>query len=492
VQEGRYAARDAVKHARALGVGGGNPLYFDMEGYARSATNTRAVLTFLRAWTTQLHIEGYLAGVYSSGDSGIVDLVSQVGSAYREPDELWIARWNGVGNTSDPNVPRAYWPTHERLHQDNGNLAPSYGGVRLSIDTDFVDAATAASGMAPGALTVPRAIAPPTISGSPMKGHALTLWHGTWSGVPRYHADKWEDCDESGANCTPIPGATKQRYVVSATDVGHKIRVVEAAANGHGTSVPVASAATTQVLSPTPLYWLFTAYGNVYPSVGTAWYGSPRSHGFRGASATGMAATRDHRGYWVVDAAGSVFAFGDAARHSPLRHAHRIRGIVAAPGGGYWLYTAYGNIYPTKGAPWYGSPYRRRGYRGSSIAGVAATRDGKGYWAVTAAGTVFAFGDAAKLSPLRHSRRILGIVAAPRGRFWMFTSHGNVYPAPGTRFYGSPRSAGFRGSSFTGMTATPDGRGYWVVGSKGAVRPYGDAISLPAVQHDHPIAGIAR
>jgi hypothetical protein len=491
VQEGRYAARDAVNLARALGLGPGNPVYFDMEGYARGGGNTPAVLTFLRAWTTQLHIEGYLSGVYSSADSGIVDLVSEVGTAYREPDELWIANWNGVDNTSDPNVPPDYWPNHERLHQDSGNLAPSYGGVTLSIDSDSVDAATAAAGTAPGALAAPRQIAPPTISGSPVQGHALTLWHGTWSSVPRYHADQWEDCNQSGADCTPIPGATKQRYVLAATDVGHKVRVVETAFNSYGTSAPATSAATSQVLSAKPLYWLFTAYGNVYPSAGTAWYGSPSSRGFRGASATGMTVTRDHRGYWVVDAAGTVFGFGDADRRSPLRHVHRIRGIVAAPGGGYWLYTAYGNIYPTRGTAWYGSPFRRRGFRGSSITGMAASPDGKGYWVVTSTGTVFAFGDAARLS-VGHARRIRGIVAAPTGGYWLYTSHGNVYPAPGTPFYGSPRKAGFRGFSVTGMTATPDARGYWVVNSRGTVRPFGDATTLPALRHGHPITGMAR
>ncbi|MFL5824533.1 MAG: DUF1906 domain-containing protein [Solirubrobacteraceae bacterium] len=491
VPEGRYAARDAVNRARAFGIGPGNPLYVDMEGYDRGPTNSQAVLTFLRAWTTQLHDEGYLSGVYSSADSGIVDLVSRVGSAYREPDELWIARWNDVQNTSDPNVPPAYWPTHERLHQNAGEVSPRYGGVQLSIDGDYVDAATAAAGTAPGALASPREIAPPTISGSPTQGHALTLWHGSWSGVPRFHADQWEDCDQSGSNCTPIAGATKQRYVLRGTDVGHRIRVAETATNRHGTSAPVTSAATPQVLNHTPLYWLFTAYGNVYPSAGTAWYGSPRSHGFRGASATGMSATRDHRGYWVVSSSGKVFPFGDAARLSVLHHSNRIRGIVAAAGRGYWLYTATGSVYPSRGAAWYGSPFRR-GFRGSSITGMAATNDGKGYWVVDSAGTVFAFGDARKLAPAHRSRSIRGIVTAPRGGFWLYSSHGNVYPARGTGWFGSPHRAGYHTSSLAGMTPTPDGRGYWVVDAGGRVLPFGDAASLPAVRHAHPITGIAR
>ena len=491
VSEGRFAAKDAANKARFFGIGAGNPLYFDMEGYDRSATNTKAVLMFLRAWTNQLHLEGYLSGVYSSGDSGVVDLVSKVGTAYREPDELWIARWNNVNNTRDPNVPAAYWPTHERLHQNQGGVNQRYGGVLINIDTDYVDAATAAAGVAYGALKSPRELAPPTVSGSTVQGQALTLWHGSWTGVPRSHADQWEDCDLSGSNCTPIAGATKQRYLLRASDVGHTIRVMETATNGRGTSAPVTSLATGQVLNPTPLYWLFTAYGNVYPSAGTAWYGSPRSRGFKGATATGMTATRDHRGYWVVNSAGTVYPFGDASRLTHVGRAHHVRGIVAGPGGGYWLFTPYGNVYPSQRAAFYGSPYRRA-FRGSSIAGMAATRDGKGYWVVSSGGTVWAFGDAAKFPRLHHTHPIAGIVAAPGGGYWLYTASGNVYPTPGTAWYGSPHRGKFHGSAVTGMTSTPSGHGYWVVNSAGTVMPFGDAAALPAIRHSHAIRGMAR
>jgi len=144
--EGHAAADDAVAQARSIGLGTGNPIFFDMEGYAQGGTNTSAVLTFLAAWGRRLHADGYKSGVYSSDDSGISDLVSQWGTGYSEPDQLWIANWNGQHTTSDPNVPSYEWSHHQRVHQHDGGHDDTYGGVPMNIDGDSLNASTAAFG----------------------------------------------------------------------------------------------------------------------------------------------------------------------------------------------------------------------------------------------------------------------------------------------------------------------------------------------------------
>jgi hypothetical protein len=141
--QGTAAADDAVSHAEALGIPAGNPIYDDMEQYAGSSSNTGAVLAFLSAWTTELHAAGYQSGVYSSASSAITNLVDENGTGYVEPDDIWIADWNGQQSTSDPYVPSSEWPSHQRLHQYQGAHNATYGGVTLNIDSDFVDAATA-------------------------------------------------------------------------------------------------------------------------------------------------------------------------------------------------------------------------------------------------------------------------------------------------------------------------------------------------------------
>jgi hypothetical protein len=491
--EGRFAAKDAVSQARALGLGQGNPLYFDMENYTPGAGSTAPVLKFLGAWTAQVHAEGYLSGVYASGDSGVVDLVSQVATSYPEPDDLWMARWNDQDTTNDPNVPSGYWPFHERLHQDEGAHNETHGGVTINIDGDYLDGATAAAGTAPGAQAVPAATEPAQISGVPVLGRKLVLWHGAWSGIPSSYTDQWEDCNGSAVTCTPIPGATGQSYVIARSDLGHRIRVVEAASNAYGMGIAVASAATGQVLGGIPLYWIRNSFGNVYPSVGTPFFGSPFASGFRGRNITGATATLDGRGYWVVSARGEVFDFGDAARLAPVAHPRRIRirGIVAAPGGGYWLYTRHGNVYSSTGAQWYGSP-ASAGFHGSTVTGMASTADGKGYWLVDSAGAVFPYGDAAVLPAISPAHSVIGLVAAPDGGYWLFTKHGNVYRSAGGNWYGSPAASGFHGSSITGMATSPDGKGYWLIDSHANVYRFGDAYDVLPVRHSHAVTGIFR
>lgn len=141
--EGQAAAQDAMTQAQLLGIGPGNPIYDDMEAYSRGGQTTTMVLNFLAAWTQTLHAAGYLSGVYSSSLSGIQDLASQYGTTYQEPDDLWVANWNGLQSTSDGSVPATAWASHQRLHQYEGGHNETYSAATLNIDSDYLDAATA-------------------------------------------------------------------------------------------------------------------------------------------------------------------------------------------------------------------------------------------------------------------------------------------------------------------------------------------------------------
>jgi hypothetical protein len=152
--EGRAAALDAIAQAQAIDLGPGNPIYYDMEAYARTRRNTSAVMTFLQAWTEALHAAGYQSGVYSSEYSGIEEMAVRVGTAYTEPDDIWIANWNGARTTADPNLPDTYWGNHQRIHQFRGDHNERHGHVTINVDSDYVDAATAAAGSGSAPATV--------------------------------------------------------------------------------------------------------------------------------------------------------------------------------------------------------------------------------------------------------------------------------------------------------------------------------------------------
>ena len=93
--QGTAAADDAVSEAQALGIGGGNPIYNDMEAYKSSSDNA-TVAAYLSGWSAEIRARGYLAGVYGSLNSTISDLVQNLGgSGFNVPDDIWFAIWDG-------------------------------------------------------------------------------------------------------------------------------------------------------------------------------------------------------------------------------------------------------------------------------------------------------------------------------------------------------------------------------------------------------------
>jgi hypothetical protein len=166
--QGAAAAEDAVAVATTIGIGAGSPIYFDMESYSRTTSATKAVLTFLEAWTNKLHELGFVSGVYSSSGSGIADLAAQYGTAYSSPDNIWIANWNSQENTLDSVVPSTAWPNHQRIHQFRGGHDETWGGTTINIDSNYVDGATVGVGTPPVGESDP--IGSLELTGAPAKG----------------------------------------------------------------------------------------------------------------------------------------------------------------------------------------------------------------------------------------------------------------------------------------------------------------------------------
>jgi hypothetical protein len=103
------------------------------------------------------------------------------------------------------------------------NAAGSTGPVN-SKPSDVVSAAAA-----------PKFKTAPSISGKAQVGQALAVKMGTFTGgVPRTFAFQWQTCDQSGANCVSVSGATSETYGVRSADVGKTIRVQVTASNSYG------------------------------------------------------------------------------------------------------------------------------------------------------------------------------------------------------------------------------------------------------------------
>jgi hypothetical protein len=142
--------------------------------------------------------------------------------------------------TFNPRAPRSTTPTSVPGAGALNSIACA--SVTYCIVVDAIGQGFA--GTAPAISPEPANSASPTVSGVAKQGRTLAERHGSWTNAPIVYSYQWEDCNRHGAGCIPIFGAASSRYVVRASDVGHTIRVQEAATNLGGPSQAVSSRRT--------------------------------------------------------------------------------------------------------------------------------------------------------------------------------------------------------------------------------------------------------
>ncbi|WP_233578283.1 DUF1906 domain-containing protein [Micromonospora sp. BL4] len=140
--QGREAADDAVRNARSLGLSLASTITLDMENYpAGNAACTAAVNSFVSAWTLRLHQLRFLSGFYTKVTSaGLADQVAVYQRpGHARPDVIDFARWDGVQTVSDSALPASYWMPGRRMKQYQGDHHETWGGVRINIDSNYLD-----------------------------------------------------------------------------------------------------------------------------------------------------------------------------------------------------------------------------------------------------------------------------------------------------------------------------------------------------------------
>jgi len=122
--------------------------------------------------------------------------------------------------------------------------------VGATLDVTVVATNIAGSSSATSAATAvvqapssqPANTAPPTISGMAQVGQLLTASTGGWTGAqPMTYAYQWKRCDESGANCFAIAGATQPTYTVANQDLDSTLVVAVNASNSAGSATTASS-----------------------------------------------------------------------------------------------------------------------------------------------------------------------------------------------------------------------------------------------------------
>ncbi|HET7487167.1 MAG TPA: SGNH/GDSL hydrolase family protein [Acidimicrobiales bacterium] len=150
--------------------------------------------------------------------------------------------------------------------------------------------------------------------------------------------------------------------------------------------------------------------------------------------------------------------------------------LPVLPRKGFWTVTAAGDVAAFGSAGFYGSLAGLALTR--PIVGMAPTLTGRGYWLVASDGGIFAFGDAAfygSTGALQLNKPIVGMAASPTGRgYWLVASDGGIFAFGDAGFFGSTGDLELA-QPIGAMTASSTGNGYWFVAADGGVFAFGDA-----------------
>ena len=208
-------------------------------------------------------------------------------------------------------------------------------------------------------------------------------------------------------------------------------------------------------------------------------------------------------GYWEATARGQILAFGGGGYRGSAENLHLAKPIVGivptSDGGGYWEVAADGGVFSFGDAHFYGSAAGL--HEGTDFVGMARSAGGRGYWLATSNGDVYSFGGARRLGSLaggggaagdagvagntgagNAANQVSAITATPDGRgYWLTTSGGNVYSFGDASYFG-PDLPLTVSQPVVGMAATHDGKGYWLVTRSGQVYGFGDAANLGSLE----------
>ncbi|MER6911391.1 DUF1906 domain-containing protein [Streptomyces sp. NPDC000594] len=147
--QGGRDGTDAVRAARALGMIHGSALYVSLKSYdLRDSSCVRATLDYVRAWNREIRRHGYVPGLRSHADAGVLHMEHARRAGTGDlPSAMWFARWNRRPSLYDERALHPYaWRVKRRIHQYAGEVTEEHGGHRLTVGRSLADAPVARFG----------------------------------------------------------------------------------------------------------------------------------------------------------------------------------------------------------------------------------------------------------------------------------------------------------------------------------------------------------
>ncbi len=160
------------------------------------------------------------------------------------PDSTYCVLVDSIGRAVefDPGGSGATTSTVIAAGESMSGVACATPALCVAVDT----AGDAFSGA--GKLPrIPVATGPPSVSGVALQGRLLRGSTRGWSGVRTSLRLQWLRCSRQGRSCRTISGANALSYRLTAADAGHRLRLVEQAANQAGLGRVVTSPLTGRI-----------------------------------------------------------------------------------------------------------------------------------------------------------------------------------------------------------------------------------------------------
>jgi RNA polymerase sigma factor (sigma-70 family) len=192
----------------------------------------------------------------------------------------------------------------------------------------------------------------------------------------------------------------------------------------------------------------------------------------------------------TTQAASSTAAGGGPV--CPVGIGQSVAMVVSSDGGGYWVIASNGAVAAYGDA----TPYAASSNPSAPFSSASAVSGSSGYVLLASDGTVVGMGASAEGSAtsVGSSCNAVAIRETPDGHgYWIALSSGAVLTFGEANSYGSALGNNV-GAPIVGMASTPDGKGYWLVAANGAVITFGDAVFHGSMSGSHlnaPIVGMA-
>jgi uncharacterized delta-60 repeat protein len=241
-------------------------------------------------------------------------------------------------------------------------------------------------------------------------------------------------------------------------------------------------------------YWMLDASGRVYAFGDALYLGDPlldiAAAGRFGARAVDIASTASGDGYWVVDNLGRVFAFGDAVKFGDVTISGKLTVSIARTSDGYIGFS--GDLSSVRWTA-SGSTPSSPGFVLNEPVVDAAPAAPSGTYAVASDGGVFALGAPflGSMGGTRLNQPVTGIAPDPDGRgYWLVAADGGIFAF----------EAVFKGSmggiplNQPVSDMVPWGDGYILVAADGGVFAFGNgpfAGSLGSIPPASPVVAVA-